>query len=186
MFAIASLSIYWALKDRFRTSLLLIASYVFYCFWDWRFTTLLLFLTVSNYYLTKRMHEIESIKIKKYLLTLCLTQNLLILFLFKYFNFFIDGAQKLFDYAGFYLDVPTIKILLPLGLSFFIFQASSYIIDVYRGTIAPEKSLINFATFVVYFPHMAAGPIMPARILLPQISARKVAPGFAHVQSAFF
>ena len=186
MFAIASLSIYWALKDRFRTSLLLIASYAFYCFWDWRFTALLLFLTVSNYYLTKRMHEIESIKIKKYLLTLCLTQNLLILFLFKYFNFFIDGAQKLFDYAGFYLDAPTIMILLPLGLSFFIFQTSSYIIDVFRGTISPEKSFVNFATFVVYFPHMAAGPIMPAKILLPQISAKKVAPDIEHVQSAIF
>ena len=132
------------------------------------------------------MYKIESGKIKKYLLAFCLIQNLLILFVFKYFNFFIDGMQKIFSSIGFDLDLPTIKILLPLGLSFFIFQASSYIIDVYRGTIAPEKSLINFATFVVYFPHMAAGPIMPARILLPQISARKVAPGFAHVQSAFF
>ena len=186
IFTVASLSIYWALKDRFRNSLLLIASYIFYCFWDWRFTALLLFLTVSNYYLTRKMHEIELVKVRKYLLTLCLTQNLLILFLFKYFNFFIDGAQKLFDYAGFYLDVPTIKILLPLGLSFFIFQTSSYIIDVFRGTIIPEKSFINFATFVVYFPHMAAGPIMPAKVLLPQISAKKVTPDVEHIQSAIF
>ena len=186
VFGIVTLSIYWSLKDRFRTLILLAASYVFYCFWDWRFTALLLFLTVSNYYLTRKMHEIESVKVRKYLLAFCLTQNLFVLFVFKYFNFFTDGAQKLFDYAGFNLDLPTIKILLPLGLSFFIFQTSSYIIDVFRGTIIPEKSFTNFATFVVYFPHMAAGPIMPAKVLLPQISAKKVAPDVEHIQSAIF
>lgn len=166
--------------------MLLVVSYVFYCFWDWRFTGLLLFLTISNFFLTRKMHKLESGKLKKYLLALCLIQNLLVLFVFKYFNFFVDGLQKIFDFAGFNLDLPTIQILLPLGLSFFIFQTSSYIIDVFRGTIVPEKSFINFATFVVYFPHMAAGPIMPAKILLPQISAKKVAPNFEQVQSAIF
>jgi alginate O-acetyltransferase complex protein AlgI len=185
-FGIVTLFIYWTLKDRFKPSVLLIASYIFYCFWDWRFTSLLLFLTVSNFYLTKKMYKIESRKLRQYLLTICLIQNLLVLFVFKYFNFFVDGLQKLFDHAGFNLDLPTIQILLPLGLSFFIFQTSSYIIDVFRGTIVPEKSFINFATFVVYFPHMAAGPIMPAKILLPQISAKKVAPNFEQVQSAIF
>lgn len=132
------------------------------------------------------MHIIESEKRKKNLLLFCLIQNFLLLFVFKYFNFFTDGALKLFDYVGFNLDLPTTNILLPLGLSFFIFQTSSYIIDVYRGTITPEKSFTNFATFVVYFPHMAAGPIMPAKILLPQISGKKVAPNFENLQSAVF
>ena len=132
------------------------------------------------------MHKLESDKSKRNLLVFCLIQNLFVLFVFKYFNFFTDGAQRLFDYAGFNLDLPTTNILLPLGLSFFIFQTSSYIIDVSRGTITPEKSFTNFATFVVYFPHMAAGPIMPAKILLPQISAKKVAPNFELVQSAIF
>ena len=186
VFGVITLLIYWTLKDRFKTLVLLISSYIFYSFWDWRFTTLLLFLTVGNFYLTKKMHTLESNKRKKNLLIFCLIQNLLVLFIFKYFNFFTDGAQRLFDYVGFNLDLPTINILLPLGLSFFIFQTSSYIIDVYRRTITPEKSFTNFATFVVYFPHMAAGPIMPAKILLPQISAKKVAPDFELVQSAIF
>lgn len=132
------------------------------------------------------MYIVNSIKVKKYLLILCLSQNLLVLFVFKYFNFFTEEAERLFNYAGLKFDFPTAEILLPLGLSFFIFQTSSYIIDVYRGTIAPEKSFTNFATFVVYFPHMAAGPIMPAKILLPQISAKKVAPNLENVQSAIF
>jgi len=116
----------------------------------------------------------------------CLSLNLVILFIFKYFNFFTDSAQRVFDFIGLNLNLPTIQILLPLGLSFLIFQTSSYIIDVSRGTIVPEKSFTNFATFVVYFPHMAAGPIMPSKILLPQISATKVSLDFEKVQSALF
>lgn len=132
------------------------------------------------------MNLVKSDKKRRNLLIFCLSQNLLVLFVFKYFNFFTEGAERLFNYAGLKFDFPTAQILLPLGLSFFIFQTSSYIIDVYRGTIAPEKSFTNFATFVVYFPHMAAGPIMPAKILLPQISAKKISPSFENVQSAIF
>ncbi len=186
IFGILTIIIYWTLRDKFKASVLLIASYIFYCFWDWRFTALLAFLTVSNFFLTRKMHEVRSIQSRKRLLVFCLSQNLLVLLAFKYFNFFTDGAQKVFDFVGINLDLPTIKILLPLGLSFFVFQTSSYIIDVSRGTILPEKSFINFATFVVYFPHMAAGPIMPAKVLLPQISAKKVVPSFENVQSALF
>lgn len=186
VFGIITLFMYWSLKDKLKTPFLLFASYVFYCFWDWRFTGLLIFLTVSNFYLTRIMYTISSIKRQKLILIICLSQNLLVLVIFKYLNFFADGAKRLFDIAGIGLDFPTVKILLPLGLSFFIFQTSSYIIDVFRGTIVPEKSFINFATFVVYFPHMAAGPIMPARILLPQISAKKIAPSFENMESALF
>ena len=186
IFGIITIIIYWTLRDRFKTSVLLIASYIFYCFWDWRFTALLAFLTVSNFFLTRAMHQTQSSQFKKRLLAACLSQNLLVLFVFKYFNFFTDGAQRVFDFMGLNLDLPTIKVLLPLGLSFFIFQTSSYIIDVSRGTILPQKSFMNFATFVVYFPHMAAGPIMPAKVLLPQISAKKEVPSFENVQSALF
>ncbi len=186
IFGLITLFLYWTLKDRLRVPILLISSYIFYCFWDWRFTALLLILTFSNYFLTRKMSNVESIQAKKYLLVLCLTQNLLVLFVFKYFNFFTEGAEKLFNYAGLKFDFPTAEILLPLGLSFFIFQTSSYIVDVYRGTIAPEKSFVNFATFVVYFPHMAAGPIMPAKILLPQISTKKIELDYQQIQSAIF
>ena len=186
IFGVITLFVYWTLADKLRVPVLLIASYVFYCFWDWRFTALLLFLTLSNYYLTSRMHNSESMKVKKNVLFFCLAINLSVLFVFKYFNFFTEGAQMLFSNVGISLDFPTIKILLPLGLSFLIFQTSSYVIDVSRGNIAPEKSILNFATFVVYFPHMAAGPIMPARILLPQISTKKVIPNFENIRSALF
>jgi len=178
--------VYWALRDRFRSYVLLLASYVFYCFWDWRFASLLVLLTLSNFFLTRIMHQALTIKSRKRLLFACLSLNLIVLFIFKYFNFFTEGAQGVFDFIGFKLNLPTIQILLPLGLSFLTFQTSSYIIDVSRGVILPEKSFINFATFVVYFPHMAAGPIMPSKILLPQISAKKVSLSSETVQSAVF
>jgi alginate O-acetyltransferase complex protein AlgI len=186
LFVIITLFIYWNLKDKFRSIVLLIASYIFYCFWDWRFASILVFVTISNYILTRLMHEVITTRTKKRLLAVCLTQNLVVLFIFKYFNFFTESAQRVFDFMGFSLDFPTINVLLPLGLSFLVFQTSSYIVDVFRGTIVPEKSFINFATFVVYFPHLAAGPIMPSKVLLPQISTKKVAPDFDGVQSALF
>ena len=186
VFCLATLALYWVLKEKQKILFLLVASYVFYSFWDWRFSFLLILLTISNYCLTKLMFDSKEVKTKKLILIGCLLSNLLILGAFKYFNFFSDGIQKLFELLGFSLDLPTVSILLPLGLSFFIFQTSSYIIDVYRGVITPEKSFVNFATFVVYFPHMAAGPIMPARVLLPQISAVKVKLNADMVQSACF
>ena len=185
-FCLATLALYWILKEKQKILLLLVASYVFYSFWDWRFTFLLMFLTISNHFLTKLMFNSIEMKTKKFILISCLLSNLMVLGAFKYLNFFSDGIQKFFELLGFSLDTPTISILLPLGLSFFIFQTSSYIIDVFRGVITPEKSFVNFATFVVYFPHMAAGPIMPARVLLPQISAIKVKLSADIVQSACF
>jgi D-alanyl-lipoteichoic acid acyltransferase DltB (MBOAT superfamily) len=106
--------------------------------------------------------------------------------MFKYLGFFGDGLSRILDLLGLDADLPTISIILPLGLSFFIFQTSSYAIDVFRGNLKPEASFINFATFVVYFPHMAAGPIMPARVLIPQIASPKVKPDFDQVQSGLF
>ena len=183
MFTILVASLYWLIKDRLRVHVLLISSYIFYCFWDWRFTSLLVYLTLSNFFITKKMYQSES---KKLLLAICMIQNIFVLMIFKYLNFFSEGAQQLFDFIGLRLDIPTVNILLPLGLSFLIFQTSSYVIDVYRGVLIPEKSLVNFATFVVYFPHMAAGPIMRAKELLPQISGKKVGLDLEGLQSAIF
>ena len=142
-----------------------------------------MYLTLSNFFITKKMYQSES---KKLLLAICIIQNIFVLMIFKYLNFFSEGAKQLFDFIGLRLDIPTVNILLPLGLSFLIFQTSSYVIDVYRGVLIPEKSLVNFATFVVYFPHMAAGPIMRAKELLPQISGKKVGLDLEGLQSAIF
>jgi alginate O-acetyltransferase complex protein AlgI len=183
MFSLATLLIYWIVRDRFRTPILLIASYVFYAFWDWRFVSLLIFLTISNYWLAERMNSETSLVKKKRLLIVCLSLNLLVLAVFKYLEFFQDGITRILSLIGLNPDFPSISILLPLGLSFLIFQTSSYVIDVYRGDLEPEKSFTNFATFVVYFPHMAAGPIMPSRILIPQIASIKIRPKFEQIQS---
>lgn len=186
VFTSITLVTYWGVKDRFRTPILLISSYIFYAFWDWRFTFLLALLTLSNFWITSTMHLVESKKNKKRLLITCLSINLVVLAIFKYLGFFRDELIDLFSAFSLNLSLPTTSILLPLGLSFFIFQTSSYVIDVYRGNLKPEKSFINFATFVVYFPHMAAGPIMPAKILIPQIASPKIKPDFNQVQSAIF
>ena len=186
VFTLVTLFVYWVANDRFRTPILLMSSYIFYSFWDWRFISLLIVLTISNYWLTQKMDSSISIDKKKFFLIACISINLLVLGVFKYFGFFIDGLSQLLGLVGLRTDPVTISILLPLGLSFFVFQTSSYVIDVYRGNLQPEASFINFATFVVYFPHMAAGPIMPARVLIPQIAHKKVRPNFDQVQSGFF
>lgn len=186
VFTLATLLIYWSMKDKFRTPILLVTSYIFYAFWDWRFLSLLMLLTISNYLLTQKMYVSDSLARKKQILVLCLSINLLVLAAFKYLGFFGEGLSRLLEFIGLSANLPTISIILPLGLSFFIFQTSSYIIDVYRGNLKPEASFVNFATFVVYFPHMAAGPIMPARVLIPQIASKKVRPNFDQVQSGLF
>ncbi len=186
VFTLATLLIYWVMKDRFRTPILLVTSYIFYAFWDWRFLSLLMLLTISNYFLTQKLYISDSIVKKKQILVFCLSINLLVLAVFKYLGFFGEGLSRILELIGLEADLPTISIILPLGLSFFIFQTSSYVIDVYRGNLKPEASFVNFATFVVYFPHMAAGPIMPARVLIPQIASKKVKPDFDQVQSGLF
>ena len=186
VFTLATLVIYWLMKDQFRTPILLVTSYIFYAFWDWRFLALLMLLTISNYWLTRRMYVSDSLKKKKQILIVCLSINLLVLAVFKYLGFFGEGLSRLLELIGLNADLSTISIILPLGLSFFIFQTSSYVIDVYRGNLKPEASFVNFATFVVYFPHMAAGPIMPARVLIPQIASGKIRPNFNQVQSGLF
>ena len=132
------------------------------------------------------MHDSVLLADKKKLLIICLSINLLVLAAFKYLGFFSDGLSRILESLGLNPSFPTLSIILPLGLSFFIFQTSSYIIDVYRGDLKPEESFINFATFIVYFPHMAAGPIMPAKILIPQIASRKIRPNFEQIQSGLF
>jgi D-alanyl-lipoteichoic acid acyltransferase DltB (MBOAT superfamily) len=174
------------MKDQFRAPILLVTSYIFYAFWDWRFLSLLMLLTISNYLLTQRLYVSDSLAKKKQILVFCLSINLLVLAVFKYLGFFGEGLSRILELIGLEADLPTISIILPLGLSFFIFQTSSYVIDVYRGNLKPEASFVNFATFVVYFPHMAAGPIMPARVLIPQIASKKVRLNFEQVQSGLF
>ena len=130
VFTCVVLLIYWGLPEKFRTPVLLISSYIFYSFWDWRFSILLAALTLSNFWLTQVLFKTKNRSQKKNVLIACLSINLAVLGFFKYFGFFADGLVNLLDFFGFSANSPTLKILLPLGLSFFIFQIHNFTISV--------------------------------------------------------
>ena len=169
IFVLVTLFCYNFVSQKFKLVVLLASSYIFYSTWDWRFSFLLLYLTVSNFLFSKLMIKKDKLRDKQKVLTVCLFQNLIILGIFKYTNFFIESLAAFLRALGIQVNYSSLRIILPLGLSFFIFQTSSYIIDLYRNDIKAEVSFLNFATFVSYFPHMAAGPIMKAKDFLPQL-----------------
>ena len=151
--------------------LLLIASYFFYGWWDWRFLSLIAFSSVVDYIVGNKIgfhkNNNEDRKAKIYL-TISLVMNLGLLGVFKYFNFFIDSFQDITSLIGFQTNISSLQIILPVGISFYTFQTLSYSIDVYRGHIKPTKDIIVFFTFVSFFPQLVAGPIERATNLLPQ------------------
>src|SRR5687768_9042225 len=160
---------------RAQNLLLLIASYIFYGYWDWRFLSLLAISTLVDYFAGLAIQRAQNRKRRKVFLTLSLSANLTILGFFKYFDFFAVSFARLAGTFGFVVDDVTLKIILPVGLSFYTFQTMSYAIDVYRGKITATRNLLDFALFVAYFPQLVAGPIERASNLLPQIaSPRKV------------
>ena len=170
IFLAAVLPVFYFLKtQRHKTLWLLLASYVFYGYWDWRFCSLLLFSTVVDYYLGLKIYQTQEKKKRLLLLRLSLLANLGILGVFKYFNFFIDSFQEIlggFGYSGDYLHL---NILLPVGISFYTFQTLSYTLDIYRGKLKPTHNFLSFALFVSFFPQLVAGPIERAKTLLPQL-----------------
>lgn len=164
---------YWALtkkKVHYQNTLLLVASYVFYGWWDYRFLGLILFSTVIDFFLAKSIHSTKKINLKKTLLIFSLVVNLGVLGLFKYFNFFIESWVNFIDLLGYKIkSTSALSIILPVGISFYTFQTLSYTIDVYYKRLQPTTSFVNFATFVSMFPQLVAGPIERAKNLLPQI-----------------
>jgi alginate O-acetyltransferase complex protein AlgI len=153
-------------KKEYKKIFLLIASYVFYGYWDWRFCFLLLLSTVMDYYLGHLMHEEKNDVKRKYLLYISLFVNLTLLGFFKYFNFFVDSFSNL---VGANLDFIHLNIILPVGISFYTFQSLSYTFDIYRDRLKPAKSLLDYSLFVSFFPQLVAGPIEKAIHLLPQV-----------------
>lgn len=150
--------------------LILISSYVFYGWWDWRFLSLIILSSLVDYSIGLKIEGTPAIKKKKVLLALSLIVNLGILGVFKYFNFFQGEFIKLFEAIGYRIDPWSLQIILPVGISFYTFQTLSYTIDVYRGEIKATKKIIEFMAFVSFFPQLVAGPIERARKLLPQFS----------------
>ena len=159
-----------ARAHRGQNVLLLVASYYFYAAWDYRFLALLLASTVVDYACGRAMGAIGDPGKRRLILTASIAFNLTMLGFFKYFNFFAANLQALFAAVGWQLDFVTLRVLLPIGISFYTFVTMSYVIDVYRREIEPTRNFVDFAVFVGYFPHLVAGPILRATALLPQIA----------------
>lgn len=164
--------LYWFVCKRnykYQNFLLLIASYYFYANWDWRFMFLLIFSTVLDYVSGLKIENAKSQKMRKFWLWLSIGINLGFLGFFKYYNFFVDSFVQLFDNVGLHVDTWTLKIILPIGISFYTFHGLSYVIDIYKNKIKAERNFVDYSVFVSFFPLLVAGPIERATHLLPQI-----------------
>ncbi|MCQ2308682.1 MAG: MBOAT family protein [Bacteroidales bacterium] len=163
--------LYWFVfkKLKIQNALVLVASYIFYGWWDWRFLILIAITSGFSYWsgLLIKSNERKP-KAQKWICAGNITINLLILCVFKYFNFFSENFAKLFGLFGLELDFVTLNVILPVGISFYTFQALSYTIDVYRRKIEPTKDAVAFFAFISFFPQLVAGPIERATNLLPQ------------------
>lgn len=169
------LAVYWLLRwKEVRKLWLLVASYCFYSVWDWRFTLLLLICTLLNFSFALVIYECEHQHLRRRFVFLSVFVNLGILGFFKYYNFFADSLVNAAHQFGFQVSSPTLDIVLPIGISFYTFQSMSYVIDVYRGVLAPTKSLTDYALFISFFPHCVAGPIVRAIDFLPQLDRPKL------------
>ena len=153
--------------------ILLLASYVFYAFWDWRFLFLILFSSLADYFIGLGLSRTEKIQKRKYLLAGSIIINLGFLGFFKYYNFFAESFSDAFSLMGHPMRVSSLSIILPVGISFYTFQTLSYSIDLYKKKISHEKNVINFLTFVSFFPQLVAGPIERASNLLPQFNKKR-------------
>jgi alginate O-acetyltransferase complex protein AlgI len=163
--------IYWYIINKnlkLQNVFLVVSSYVFYGWWDWRFLSLIVFSTLVDYILGQLMaKETKSYK-RKLFLYISIGVNLGFLGFFKYYNFFLDNFITAFSFFGTQLNARSLNIILPVGISFYTFQTLSYSIDVYRKKLEPTKDLMAFAAFVGFFPQLVAGPIERATNLLPQ------------------
>ena len=153
---------------RAQNLLVVVASYVFYGWWDWRFLGLLLFSSLLDYGVGLGLARQTNIRNRKILLSLSILANLGLLGFFKYFNFFVDNFTAAFSLLGHPIKANTLNIILPVGISFYTFQTLSYTIDVYKGRMEPTRDLVAFLAFVSFFPQLVAGPIERAANLLPQ------------------
>lgn len=167
------LPLHWLVPARRRNVVLLVASYVFYGWWDWRFLGLIAVSTVVDFAIGQRLAASAREGFRKRLLATSLLVNLGVLGVFKYFDFFVDGAVDLATSIGFDTSAPTLGLLLPVGISFYTFQTISYTFDVYRRRVEPAERFIDFATYVAYFPQLVAGPIERARRLLPRVQGQR-------------
>lgn len=163
--------VYWTLKsDHIRKMWLLASSLVFYAWWDVRFLALILFIIATTYGAAKYMGRTPDQKKRKQAATISIVAALAVLAVFKYFGFFMESVNGVLNAAGQETLSVTLKILLPVGISFYTFQAISYTVDVYKGKLSPDVPLLDYATYVAFFPQLVAGPVVRPETFLPQIA----------------
>lgn len=168
--------LYWFVVNknyRHQNALLLAASYYFYACWDWRFMFLLMFSTGLDYYTGIKMADASRVSTKKIWFWLSVSINLGFLAVFKYFNFFSASFADASTQLGFHINPWTLNVILPIGISFYTFHGLSYVIDIYKDRIKPERNIIDYSVFVSFFPLLVAGPIERATHLLPQIQKER-------------
>lgn len=168
---------YWFLTNKslkLQNFLVLVVSYIFYGWWDWRFLSLIITSTAVDYFVAKALGHTEQKRKRNLLISVSLLFNLGMLGFFKYYNFFVDSFVQLFETFGISLSVNSLNIILPVGISFYTFQTLSYTIDVYRKKLSPTNDFIAFGAFVAFFPQLIAGPIERALDLLPQFQKKRL------------
>ena len=169
--------LYWFVTNKnlkAQNLLIVVASYVFYGWWDWRFLTLILFSTIIDYSIGIGLSKQENMHKRKILLCISIIVNLGFLGFFKYYNFFLDNFISAFSFFGSEINGNYLNIILPVGISFYTFQTLSYTIDVYKRKLEPTNSFFAFTAFVCFFPQLVAGPIERATNLLPQFYKKRI------------
>ena len=168
--------IYWFITNKnikIQNGFIVLASYFFYACWDWRFLFLILFSTVTDYGVGLWLNKTSVERKRKIILAISIIVNLSFLGFFKYYNFFVENFVDIFRLFGKELNIHTLNIILPVGISFYTFQTMSYTIDVYRRKLDATKDFIAFSAFVSFFPQLVAGPIERATNLLPQFQRKR-------------
>lgn len=169
--------LYWFVTNkniRSQNFLIVLASYFFYGWWDWKFLSLIFFSTIVDYLVGVRLGVEEKQTKRKILLWISILVNLGFLSFFKYYNFFLDNFIASFSFFGVEFTGNSLDIILPVGISFYTFQTLSYSLDVYKRKLKPTKDFIAFAAFVSFFPQLVAGPIERAEKLLPQFYKKRI------------
>ena len=168
--------LYWFVTNKnlkLQNALLILSSYVFYSWWDWRFLSLIIFSSGVDYLISLKILTTNEKRKRKLLLALSIIINLGFLGFFKYFNFFAENFAEAFTLFGKHMDPARLEIILPVGISFYTFQTLSYSIDVYRRKLEPTSDILAFFAFVSFFPQLVAGPIERATNLLPQLQRKR-------------
>ena len=168
---------YWMVKWRsakWPNLILLVSSYIFYGWWDWRFLILIFISSLADFVLGLAIHNSQNPSKRKLFFSFSLLINLGLLGFFKYFGFFVESFAALLTLLGLHASIPTLKIILPVGISFYTFQTMSYTIDIYRRKLEPTRSPLEFFTFVAFFPQLVAGPIERASNLIPQFIIKPI------------